>query len=77
VDGISYGASARSQQRIFPTEYIYTTVKSFVEQQQYFFDMLWNKAIPADEKIREIEQGIEPEFIETLRDPIQIQVIIL
>ena len=35
-----------------------STSKEFVEQQQYFFDMLWNKAIPADRKIMEIEVGI-------------------
>jgi two-component system, OmpR family, sensor histidine kinase VicK len=73
VDGISYGGSARSKERQFPTEYIYSTVKSFVEQQQYFFDMLWNKAIPAEQRIRQIEEGIEPEIIETIRDPIKIQ----
>lgn len=49
VDGISYGATARSEERQFPTEYIYSTVRSFVEQQQYFFDMLWNKATPAEQ----------------------------
>jgi two-component system sensor histidine kinase VicK len=46
-----------------------STVKVFVEQQQYFFETLWNKAIPADQKIMEIEEGIEPEVIETIRDP--------
>jgi hypothetical protein len=73
VDGISYGASARSEERQFPTEYIYSTVKSFVEQQQYFFDMLWNKAIPGEQKIMQIEEGIEPEVIETIRDHDEIQ----
>ena len=35
--------------------------------------MLWNKAIPAEQKIKEIEEGIEPEAIETIRDPVEIQ----
>ena len=35
--------------------------------------MLWKKAIPAEQKIKEIEEGIEPEVIETVRDPIEIQ----
>ena len=56
-----------------PPVMIISTVKSFVEQQQYFFDMLWNKAIPAEQRVREIEEGIEPEVIETIRDPIEIQ----
>ncbi|MFL6343512.1 MAG: hypothetical protein ACJ72U_18460 [Nitrososphaeraceae archaeon] len=72
VDGISYGASARSQEGKFPTEYIYSTVKSFVEQQQYFFDMLWNKAIPAKQRIKEIQEGLKREFIETIQDPVEI-----
>ena len=46
-----------------------SSVKVFVEQQQYFFETLWNKAIAADQKIMEIEEGIEPEVIETIRDP--------
>lgn len=48
-------------------------VRIFVEQQQYFFETLWNKAIPADQKIMEIEEGIEPEVIETIRDPTATQ----
>ena len=56
-----------------PPQLIVSTVKSFVEQQQYFFDMLWKKAIPAEQKIMEIEEGIEPQVIETVKDPIEIQ----
>jgi len=41
------------------SEIIYSNIRSFVDQQQYFFDMLWNKAIPAEQKIRESEEGIE------------------
>ena len=52
-----------------PPQLIISTVKSFVEQQQYFFEMLWNKAIPAEQRIRQIEEGIEPEFIETISNP--------
>jgi signal transduction histidine kinase len=46
-----------------------STVRVLVEQQQYFYETLWNKAIPAEYKIREIEEGIAPEVIETIRDP--------
>ena len=73
IDGISYGAAAKSEENQFPTEYIYSTVKSFVEQQQYFFDMLWKKSVPAEQKIKELEEGLEPEVIETIRDPMEIQ----
>ena len=51
----------------------YSNVKEVVEQQQFIFDTFWRKAIPADQKIREIEEGIEPEVIETIRNPFEIQ----
>jgi two-component system sensor histidine kinase VicK len=52
---------------------IVTSVKGLVDAQQYMFENLWNKAIPAIQKIREIEQGIKPDIIETITDPIRIQ----
>jgi two-component system sensor histidine kinase VicK len=51
------------------TETIYSTMSAFVAQQQYFFDMLWKKAIPAKQRIKEIEEGIKREFLETIQDP--------
>jgi hypothetical protein len=36
---------------------IRSTSKEFVEQQQYLFDILWNKAVPAERKIMEMNQG--------------------
>jgi two-component system, OmpR family, sensor histidine kinase VicK len=50
-----------------------TTVRIFVEQQQYFFETLWSEAIPAKQRIREIEKGAKREFVETIRDPSEIQ----
>jgi two-component system sensor histidine kinase VicK len=49
---------------------IYSNVKEIVENQQYIFDSFWSKAIPAEQKIKEIEEGIEPEYFEvyTYRD---------
>ena len=49
-------------------EVIYSNVKRDFEQQQYLFETLWIKALPAEQKIREIEQGIEPEFVEVITD---------
>ena len=31
--------------------------------------MLWRKAIPAKKRIKEIEEGLKREFIETIQDP--------
>jgi hypothetical protein len=39
------------------TQVIYSNVKEVVEQGQYIFDTLWNAAIPAEQKIKEIEEG--------------------
>jgi two-component system, OmpR family, sensor histidine kinase VicK len=54
------------------TQTIYSNVKAFLEQQRYFFENLWSKAVPAEHKIREIEQGIEPQRIEVIYDPGQV-----
>jgi hypothetical protein len=37
---------------------IFSNVKEIVEHQQYVFHTFWDKAIPAEQKIREIEEGI-------------------
>lgn len=62
-----------SQEAKLSTQSIYSTVKAFVGQQQYFFEMLWRRAIPAKQRIREIEEGSKREFIETIQDPEEIQ----
>jgi signal transduction histidine kinase len=72
VDGIEYRASPTSKEGRPPPEYVISTVKTIVEQ-QYFFDMLWRKAMPSKERIKEIEQGLEHQFIETIQDPIETQ----
>lgn len=48
------------------SQMIYSNVKEIVEHQQYIFDTLWDKAIPAEQKIKEIEDKIEPEFFEVI-----------
>jgi two-component system sensor histidine kinase VicK len=50
-----------------------SNVKTFVEGQQSIFDTLWNRALPAEQRIREIEEGVTPEFTERLTDPSEIQ----
>jgi two-component system, OmpR family, sensor histidine kinase VicK len=55
------------------TEVIYSNVPEMVKQGQYIFDVFWEKAIPAGERIMELEEGIKPEFIETIKDPDRIQ----
>jgi two-component system, OmpR family, sensor histidine kinase VicK len=50
------------------THVIYSNAEQIVLQHQYLFETLWNKAVPAEQKIREIEEGIEPEFVEVITD---------
>jgi two-component system, OmpR family, sensor histidine kinase VicK len=61
----------REQQLL--TQVFYSNAKEVVGQGQYIFDTFWHKAILAEDRIREIEEGIKPEFIETIRDPIKVQ----
>src|SRR5947199_10404004 len=42
------------------TQVIFSSVKEVVEQGQYIFDTLWNTAIPSEQRIREIEEGVVP-----------------
>ena len=42
------------------TQTIYSNTKAILEQHSYFFENLWNKAMPAEHRIREIEEDIEP-----------------
>ena len=48
---------------------VYSNVEEIVEQQQFVFDTLWNKAIPFQVRVKEIEEGIKPESIEIIVDP--------
>jgi two-component system sensor histidine kinase VicK len=68
-----YAGYAIAQEARPLTHVIFSTAKEFVEQQQFFFDMLWSRAIPAKQRIKEIEEGAKREFVETIRDPSEIQ----
>jgi hypothetical protein len=72
-DNRIYQASAKNIESAPPPLLIESTVKGFVEQQQYFFDTLWRRAIPAKQRIKEIEEGLKREFIETIQDPLETQ----
>ena len=47
---------------------IYSNIREIVEQQHSIFETLWSKSIPAEDIVKEIEQGIEPEFFEVIAD---------
>jgi two-component system, OmpR family, sensor histidine kinase VicK len=55
------------------TQAFYSNAEDIVKQGQYIFNTFWAKAVPAVERIKEIEEGIKPDFIETIREPARIQ----
>ena len=55
------------------TKCIHSTVKEVIGLQQYIINSLWAKAIPAKQRMKEIEEGAKREFVETIRDPYEIQ----
>ena len=73
VDEVDYQATAAVTEGEGPTESVLSTAKAFVDQQQFVFDMLWRKAIPAKQRISEIEEGVKREYIETIQDHSEIK----
>ena len=71
--GKEYIATASLQKAKPLKQLIYSNVKEIGEQQQYVFNTLWNKAIPSKEKIKEIEEGIIPEFTDIIRNAEEVQ----
>ena len=44
---------------------VYSNVKEIVELHQFLFETLWDKSIPAEQKIREIEEDLKPHTVES------------
>lgn len=73
IDGRSYGAGSSSEEGQAPAQLIRSNIRAFVEQQQYFFETLWSKALPAERRIEQIQRGTDEEFIDTIKDPHEVQ----
>jgi hypothetical protein len=52
ADRVEYFTHGVQREGESPSQATVTNVRSFVESQQYFFDALWDKAMPADERTR-------------------------
>ncbi|HVH96211.1 MAG TPA: HAMP domain-containing sensor histidine kinase [Bacillus sp. (in: firmicutes)] len=63
-----YLSTSRLQEASLLSEIIYSNVKSIVDQHQFLFETLWSKAVPAEIKIREIEQDLEPVFVDVIQN---------
>lgn len=68
VSETDYMASTTLRESQPVPQVIYSNIKDIVIQQKYVFDSFWNTAIPAEQKIREIEKDIEPEIFDTITD---------
>jgi len=66
--------TAAHQEKAQPlSRVIYSNVKDIVEHQQYIFESFWNRAIPVDQKIKEIEEGDDLADIEVIRSSDRVQ----
>jgi two-component system, OmpR family, sensor histidine kinase VicK len=66
VSETEYVATAVLEGSMPVTQTIYSNVKAFLEQQRYFFENLWGKAIPAEQRIKELEEERPPQRMETV-----------
>ena len=66
VSETEYVATAVLKGSMPVTQTIYSNVKAFLEQQRYFFENLWGKAIPAEQRIKELEEETPPQRMETV-----------
>ena len=64
-----YTASATLQEASLLQQVIYSNVRAIIDQQQYVFETLWSKAIPADQKIRGIEEGLDLGRTDIIQSP--------
>ena len=77
VSESEYMSTTTLREKQLLTQVFYSDAKEVVGQGQYIFDTFWNKAIPVEDRFREIEEGIKPDFIETIRDTTEVQNIAL
>ena len=72
VSESEYMATTTLREKKLLTQVFYSNSKEVVEQGQYIFNTFWKKAIPAEQKIREIEEGIQPVSTRILEDQDEI-----
>jgi two-component system, OmpR family, sensor histidine kinase VicK len=63
-----YMATTVLQESAPLTEVIYSSIREVVEQGKYIFDTLWSTATPAEQKIKELEEGVEHPVIQVIID---------
>jgi two-component system, OmpR family, sensor histidine kinase VicK len=56
---------------------IYSNIKGIIEQQQRLFNRLWEKAVPAEHRIKELEEDARSEFFKVITDNKKISQILI
>jgi two-component system sensor histidine kinase VicK len=56
----------------FFSHLVYSNKKEIIDQQNYIFENLWNNSVSQEDKIKQMELGIEPEEIKILSSPDEI-----
>jgi hypothetical protein len=51
---------------------LFCTQKEMVDAHLFIFENLWRQAIPAHLRMRELEEGIHPEVLQSLKEPDEI-----
>ena len=51
---------------------VYSNKRGDVQQHQFIFEILWTKAIPAEQRNRKIEESVQPVSTRVLEDQVQI-----
>jgi two-component system sensor histidine kinase VicK len=76
LDGIKGNLYLNSREYLAPATFhekgkpaaqiIYSNVKELVGHQRYVFDTLWTRSISAEQRIEQIEEGVENEFFQVI-----------
>ena len=77
VSETEYLATATIQEARPIQQIIYSNVKDIIEQQRYVFESFWNKAIPAKQRIKEIEEGVKLGKTDVIQNPQSIQKLLI
>jgi sugar-specific transcriptional regulator TrmB len=54
------------------SQIIYSNIKEMIDNQKYVFVSFWSRGIPAEYRIRELEEGIDPVKTELIQNPQRI-----
>jgi hypothetical protein len=74
IDGTTYIYDIESPEHKMAGygRHLFSKNPTFVKMQQNLFENLLNHAIPARDKIKELQHGIQREYIKTIQDPTSI-----